>query len=124
MSQTAYLLMHLFGAFLTFMALGGITLHVINGGDKASNSARKLTAITFSLGLVLVLVGGFGQLARLDAVSPSTWEGWVYAKFVIWLLIGALYAVPYRKTKLLPVIWIGVPTLGLIAAWLALYMPF
>lgn len=124
MSQSAYLLVHLFGVFLTLMAFGGVTLHVLNGGDKGSNSGRKLVSVTFTLGLVLVLVGGFGQLARLDNSSPATWEGWVYAKLVIWLLLGAVHALRYRQPKLASVTWIGVPILGLIAGWLAVYMPF
>lgn len=124
MSQDAYLLLHLFGVFLAFTALGGVTLHAMNGGDKRSNATRKRVALSFSVGLVLVLIGGFGQLARLGSYSPATWEGWVYAKFGIWLLIGALYSVPYRKPKLLKLIWFGGPTLGVAAGWLALYTPF
>ena len=123
-SLNAYKLIHLLGIFLTFMALGAVILRGLNGGSRDSNSARKLVSITFGVGLLIVLLGGFGQLARLDFGSPATWSGWIYAKLAIWLLIGGLFTLPNRRPELSRLVWIGVPILGLIAGWLALYKPF
>ena len=59
-----YKLVHLFGIFLTLISLGGMYLHAMNGGTKETNASRKLSAIGHGVGLFLVLLGGFGMLAR------------------------------------------------------------
>lgn len=124
LSLNVYKLVHLFGVFMLFLSLGGIMLHAMNGGTKDANAARRLAAITFGLGMFLVLLGGFGQLARLEMGPPSTWGGWVYGKLLIWLFMGGLLTIPYRRPELAQTLWILVPVLGLLAGWLALYKPF
>ena len=37
-----YKLIHLFGIFLTFVVLGGLGLHVANGGGKDTNTKRAV----------------------------------------------------------------------------------
>lgn len=124
LSLDVYKLVHLFGIFMVLVSLGGVILHALDGGTRAANPARRLVSITFGIGLFLVLLGGFGQMARLGIGSPGTWGGWIYAKLGIWLFIGGLFTVPYRRPERARVLWIGVPVLGLIAGWLALYKPF
>jgi len=124
LSLDVYKLVHLFGMFMVFVSLGGVILHALNDGTREANPARRLVSITFGVGLFLVLLGGFGQMARLGLGSPATWGGWLYAKLAIWLLIGGLFTVPYRRPERAKVLWIGVPVLGLLAGWLALFKPF
>lgn len=76
------------------MALGGVTLHVLNGGTKEFAN-RKMIAITHGIGLFLILLGGFGMLARLGIIWP--WPGWIVAKFIIWLAYGGLLTLVYKK---------------------------
>jgi hypothetical protein len=119
----AYKLVHIFGILLTFVALGGLALHAVNGGTKESNRGRRLVAASYGLGLLLILVGGFGMLARLGVASAGL-PGWVWAKLVIWLAIGGLLALPYRKPESGRFLWWLGPLLGVVAGWLALYKPF
>jgi hypothetical protein len=42
----------------------------------------------------------------------------------LWIVIGGLFALPYRKPESARLLWIAGPVLGLIAAWAGLYKPF
>ncbi|HZX60505.1 MAG TPA: hypothetical protein VFF51_02025, partial [Candidatus Methylomirabilis sp.] len=76
---------HLVGVFMILMALGGLLLHSITGGTQ-EHSWRRPVAITHGVGLLLVLLGGFGMLARIGIYW--SWPGWVTGKIIIWLLFG------------------------------------
>jgi hypothetical protein len=118
-----YRLIHIFGILLVFLAIGGMTLHAANGGTRATNRARVMVAITHGLGLFIILLGGFGMLARLGIAHGMDWPGWVWAKFAIWLVLGALFVLPYRFPALARPLWLLVPLLGITAAYLALFKP-
>lgn len=117
-----YKLVHLFGIFLTVIALGGMYLHAMNGGTKESNASRKLMSIVHGVGLFLVLLGGFGMLARLGLVEHM--PGWVIAKLVIWAVLGAALAIPARAPQLARPLYFAIPILGVLAGYFALYKPF
>jgi len=114
--------MHLTGVLMVILSLGGITMHIINGGDK-NHSWKKSAAITHGVGLLLSLVGGFGLLARLGIVQGGL-PGWVYAKLAIWLVFGGLTAVLYKKKVWAKKIWHFIFILAGFAAYLAGYKPF
>ncbi|AXR62640.1 MULTISPECIES: hypothetical protein [Leptospira] len=120
-SYTVYKMIHIFGILLLFTALGGVTLHVLNGGTKEFSN-RKIVAITHGIGLFLILLGGFGMLARLGVIW--SWPGWVIAKFAIWLAYGGLLTVVYKKPSLGKMFWFGFPLLGLLVVYVAIYKPF
>ena len=120
LSYTAYKLLHIAGVLLLFSAIGGIALHAANGGTKQSNAARGLIAALQGVSLLLILVTGFGALARLGAGFPA----WAWAKIVVWLVIGAVAMLPYRRPNLAKPFLILMPLMGVIAAFLTLYKPF
>lgn len=115
-----YKVMHFFGLVMVFTALGGQIVVALNGGDSKQQPGRKWIAIFHGLGLVLVLVAGFGMIAKLGIGFP----GWVLAKIAIWVTLGSIGAVVARKRNLAGMIWIFVITLGLAASYLARYKPF
>ncbi len=121
-SYQLYKVVHFLGILLTFVALGGQILHVRNGGDKASNSGRALVGATHGIGLFLVLLGGFGMLARMGLSFGDA--PWVHAKLLIWLLLGGVVALPYRVPASAKALWFVVPLLGALAAGIAIYKPF
>jgi len=123
MSPDVYKLIHVAGILMVFLSLGGLALHAINGGTKDANSARRLTASTYGVGLFLILLGGFGWLGASGAMS-SGMPGWTWAKLGIWLAMGGLLAVPTVKPELSRWVWFAAPVLGVIAAWLARTKPF
>lgn len=116
-----YKVVHLIGLFLSFATLGGLALTVANGATKASSAVRGLIAKAHGVALFIVLLGGFGMLARLKVHFP--FPGWIWAKLVIWALVAGLLAVPYRRPELArPIFWL-LPVLGGLAGWLAIYKP-
>jgi hypothetical protein len=121
LAVAVYKNMHLLGVFMVLVALGGVLLHHILGGAR-DHSWRKPVAITHGIGLLLVLLGGFGMLARLGIHWP--WPGWILVKLVIWVIFGALSALVARSATLAqPLWWVTIILAGL-AAYLALYKPF
>lgn len=104
---------HFLGIFLLFLALGGALTHAVNGGTREDNRARGLLAALHGVGLLFILLGGFGMLGKMGAGFP----GWVHPKLLVWLLMGGALAVATRKPALAKPLWIVVPLLGLVAAW-------
>lgn len=115
-----YKLIHLLGLGMVFLSFGGMTMHAILGGEK-QNDWRKPAIIGHGLGLFLMLLGGFGLLARMGIHWP--WPPWVTGKFVIWLLFGGSVALIYKKPAMSKLLWfVSVALLG-VAAYLALFKP-
>ena len=116
-----YKSLHIFGLFLATTSLGGIAIHAANGGTKATSRTRALTASVFGLGMLLALAGGFGQAARLGLTSTAIFPGWLWAKIAIWVLVAVLSILPYRIPALAKPIYLLVPVLSGLAAYLAIF---
>ena len=121
LSYEVYKLLHFLGILMTFLSLGGVILYVMNGGTKEQNTHRKLAGIMHGIGLVLILLGGFGMLARLGLQISS---GWVIIKILIWIALGGMTAIAYKKPDAAKTLWYVTTILGLIAVVLVLYKPF
>ncbi len=105
-----------------FLSMGGMAIYMSAGGTKASFGTRKFVSIVHGIALFMVLVGGFGLLARLGLVQSL--PGWVIAKLIIWIIIGGLPTLIYKKPKYAKHIFIAIWVLGAIAATLARLKPF
>lgn len=115
-----YKAFHLVGIMLTVTALGGMAVHAANGGTRAQSLTRTLTTATHGTGLLLVLVAGFGMLARLGIAASS---GWVLVKLGIWLLLGVAALIPYRRPQFARAVFFAVPLLAALAGIMALTKP-
>ncbi|MES3033734.1 MAG: hypothetical protein V4813_07020 [Gemmatimonadota bacterium] len=120
-TQLFYKSLHIFGLFLATTSLGGIAIHAANGGTKATSRTRALTASVFGLGMLLSLAGGFGQAARLGLTSTAIFPGWLWAKIAIWVVVAVLSILPYRIPALAKPIYLVVPVLTGLAAYLAIF---
>ena len=123
MTLTFYKTLHILGIALILVSLGGVIMHVMQGGTR-EYAGRKIAAITHGIGMLIVFVAGFGMLAKLDMGGPASWGGWVYAKFAIWLVLGGLLGLIYKKPTLAKLLWFSVPVIVLLAAYIGLYKPF
>jgi hypothetical protein len=121
-SYAVYKLIHILGVLVLFLALGGLSLHAANGGTRDTNHRRRLAMMTHGIGLFVILLGGFGMLARLGI--NTGFPGWIWAKLTIWVALVALVLLPYRFPALARPLWLLVPVLGTTAAYMALYKPF
>ena len=115
-----YKLMHFAGIFLTLAAIGGNVVHYGNGGTKDNHGMRKIVGMTHGISLLLVLVGGFGMIAKLGVGFP----GWVIVKLVLWLILGAAVVLPFKFANTAKIQLFAYPIIGVFAAYLALYKPF
>lgn len=122
MSILVYKIIHFAGVFLLMISLGAVIAYVGSGGEKKDFAWRKTVAISHGVGLLLALLGGFGMLARLGIHWP--WPGWVWGKFIIWLILGAMIALAYRRILSGAMQWWTVVILGIIAAYLGGMKPF
>jgi hypothetical protein len=120
-SYLAYKTVHLVGVFLVLMSLGSMAFYLINGGT-GKPVQRRFLALAHGIGLLAVLLGGFGMIARLRIEWP--WPGWIFAKILIWLLLGGMLAMIPRRPRQAGLLWWACAGLGLVAAMLALYKPF
>lgn len=123
MSPDVYKLVHVAGILMVFVSLGGLALHGINGGTRETNGARRLTGMTYGVGLLLILVGGFGWLGA-SGVMEAGMPGWTWAKLGIWMAMGALLALPTVRPELSRIAWFVAPILGVLGAWIARTKPF
>jgi len=74
------------------------------------------------IGLLIVLIAGFGMLAKLNLMG--SFPGWAVGKLVIWLALGALPAPIYRMGKKSMMFAPITVLLGALAAFFAIYKPF
>ncbi len=123
MPYQAYKLIHFLGIFSLLIAVAISAAHVLRGGTRADNPQRRTLAIIHGVASFLILLGGFGMLARLDILQGGL-PGWVWGKLVIWVLAGASLTLVYRGREAARVVVIALPVLALIAAYFALYKPF
>lgn len=115
-----YKVLHLAGVMMVFLALGGVVMHALGNGSP-DHPWRKQAAMTHGIGLVLMLLGGFGMLARLQIPILS---GWVILKFLIWVVLGGLLFLIIRKPGQSKRWWGIIILLGILAAYLANFKPF
>ena len=110
MDYTTYKLIHLIG--IAALALGV-------GGMMAGGNNRKAFAILQGIGLIVMLVSGFGLLAKLKLGFPH----FAILKTVLWVVIG-LMPVVLRRLRAPLIVGITVSlTLVAVMAWLGVMKP-
>lgn len=124
MSYVAYKLVHLFGLFALFVALAGMAAHAAGGQGKEENPNYRSLLVLHGAGALIALTGGFGLMARTGIMHGELFPGWIWAKLVLWLLLGGMIALPYRNRPLARFLLLGLPLLGVLGAYLGNYKPF
>jgi uncharacterized membrane protein SirB2 len=114
MNPLFYYILHVFSLLVltahTFMALAN--------PDPAN---RKRTMMITGIASLLMLVSGFGLLAKVHA---NQFSGWVIVKLVCWFAFTGLAGMAYRKAHLRGVLsLVGLSTL-LVALFMVYLKPF
>jgi hypothetical protein len=118
MSLEFYKVLHIFSVLLLFISLGTIAA----AGISQDGRLRRLAGVAHGVALALILVAGFGLLAKLRMFGSI--PGWVLIKFGLWFVLG-LAVVPFRRRPQWTVwLWPLLPVIGGVAAWLAVTKPF
>ena len=121
MSYQFYKVLHILGLMLLFFGFGGLLMSAYSKVVLAKG-ARMMGFATHGLGLVIILISGFGMAAKLGMASQ--FPAWLQTKIGIWLVLGIAISLVKRKG------YIGWPVaillwgLGLSAAFLAVNKPF
>jgi len=121
MSYEFYKILHLTGLILLFSGLVSL-LTLKATGAAVEGSAKKFSFMAHGLGLFLVLLSGFGLLARLGLVRDM--PNWIYAKIVIWLYFGAALVLIKRKGQIGWLLYIPMLLIFIVAAYLGVRKPF
>lgn len=101
---------------MLFLGLGGMLL----ARREPDSKPARLPGILHGVGLVLMLVAGFGLQARLELGFPP----WLICKVGVWLLIGALPVLVRRGVVPRGLGWLLALALGILAIWLGKTKPF
>lgn len=105
---------------MLFSGLAALLGVYVSGNSPAKGLRIGLSAI-HGVGLLLILVSGFGMAARLGIFAALPM--WLILKLLIWLFLGASVAFAKRKAQWgvnLILVWIA---LGALAGYLALFKP-
>ena len=122
MNILVYKIIHLVGLILLFQALGASIFASMSGARPPEGSSRRLIGAMHGIGLVLLLVGGFGMLARLEIGFP--FPAWTWVKLGIWAALGAAPQFAWKRPEAARIWWFVVLVLGCIAAYMGLFKPF
>ena len=76
------------------------------------------------IGAFLILLGGFGMLARLGFLHGANFPGWLWVKIIVWVILSAVVLLPYRRPGLAKPFLLVLPLLAGVAVYMALYKPF
>ncbi len=118
MSYEAYRLFHIIGILMVFMSIGAAIIRARL--NDTTETIRKQIMMRHGIGLLVVLVAGFGAMAK----AGIPFAGWIAVKFVIWLIIGGIVGMMARMGSKANVMWYVALLLGIVAAYLAIYKPF
>lgn len=118
-----YKIVHILGIALALVSLGGMAVHAMNGGQKSENAARRLLISMHGLGALLVLVGGFGLLARIGFAHGSGFPLWLWVKLGVWAALAAVAFLPYRLPQTTRALVVALPLFAALAAAMAVYKP-
>ncbi len=123
MPYQVYKVLHVASILLLFASLGGLAIHAASDHSNAEKEKglRVLLTISHGVARVIILVAGFGLLARIGI--KGAWPTWVYLKIVLWVLLGAAVAAYKRMPGMAKMLFFLMPVLGGLAAGVAIYKP-
>jgi len=111
MNPNIYQVLHIIGIAMVFLGYGALLARSMAAPDNTS--VRKLGSITSGIGLLLILVAGFGLISKMGHSFASPW---LIVKMVIWLALGGLIVLINRKPQLAVMLWWLLIALAAIAA--------
>jgi hypothetical protein len=121
MSYEIYKIIHLLGIVLLFSGLAGLLTVRMSGGQLAG-STKSLVFVTHGVGLLFLIVSGFGLLARLGLARDI--PNWVFVKLAVWLFMGGAISLVKRKGQIGWPLYLSLLLVFLIAAYFAIFKPF
>ena len=116
---TQLFLLHILGIILVYSAYGALIARGMLGSE--SRPLRKFGAMTSGIGLLLILVSGFGMIAKLSYADYTSL--WVLIKMGLFVLLGGMTALINRKPSLSQIWFWVIILLGLASIATVYYKP-
>ncbi len=117
LDYNVYKVLHIVGLVLVFLGVGAVML-----GARDNGRAPRGAAALHGVGLLIMLLGGFGMMARLEIAFP--WPAWLFGKLGVWIVVALLPILARRGVaRGLVGVLLAVGLAG-VSAWLAIYKPF
>ena len=127
LNYSVYKLLHLIGIFSLFLAVGSVLGRNLDVDSNKSSSGHlkvqksKWSAPLHGVGLLLIIVSGFGMAAKLGIMR--TLPTWMTGKLLIWVILGSSLTLAKRKLIPAPILALILIALGGLAAYLGLWKP-
>lgn len=121
MSYEFYKVIHFLGIALVLTGLAGVLTVKMSGGSL-EGTTKRLVFSAHGLGLLFVLVSGFGLMARLQLTQMM--PGWIFGKLAVWLILGGIIALLKRKGQIGTPLYLLLIAIFTAAAYLAVTKPF
>ena len=121
-SHQVYNVAHIVGIVMLMAALGGAAVLAMVDAQRTNPRARRLVAMLHGIGAFVVLLGGFGMLARLG-IAGAGFPPWLWVKLLIWGVLALSLFVLWRRPHTARTVLIALPILGGLAAYMAIYKP-
>ena len=121
MSASVYKVLHILGLLLVFVSLTGIWGVNRRGAGAVVKRQRVGLSAMHGIGLLVLLISGFGLLAKLGYLSAL--PTWSIVKLGLWVVLAGSIALAKRKTEwglALLSLWI---LAGTLAAYLCVFKP-
>jgi hypothetical protein len=125
-SYVTYKIIHYVGIFTMVSALAAYLAQTASSGTPLVRGPwAKRLVIAHGVGLFLILLGGFGMLARLDITHQlGGLPGWIWAKLALWTVFVAGVTVARRRPDWCGPLLVLTPILAFLAGTIALTKPF
>lgn len=117
-----YRWIHAVSGLVLFLAMGGMVVRglVHEHEGPLGKPLRRRLGITHGVALALLLISGFGLLAKLGMGFPV----WVLVKLGLWVVFLGLLLAAFRRPQFGKALWWVAVVLGATAVYLAVYKPF
>lgn len=122
MSYVVYKVIHYLGIFLLVVVLGASMGRRV--AARGPDPLRKRFSMLHGTALFLVLLGGFGLLARINVQHGGLFPGWVWVKLAIWTILGGIVVLARKKEGWAMPLLLMVPVLAMLAGYVAYTKPF
>ena len=125
MDLIQYHWLHILGLMSVFLGLGfSVGAKAIEAGNGSPRKLRIPASILHGVGMLVLLVSGFGSLAKLGMVGGmAEFPTWVWIKLLVWLALGMMVTVVKRTQLNVTALSALFLILGSLAAFAAFWKP-
>ena len=119
MSAQFYKVIHIVSLAAVLLSLGGASFATYAAGGKPI-ALKKYFGMVHGFGILLMLIAGFGMIAKMGIVWP--FPNWILVKALVWVALSGWIAVVYKLAVTRPFVAALSPiALVLIAVIAAVY---